>query len=83
MPLNVTPVVPVNFLPVTGHGRTHGIDVGLNEVTDGASGDDEGGADPSPRLQLTPALMQSFTGPGAPPGPTCSRSRTEAPPLRR
>jgi hypothetical protein len=61
MPLNVTPVAPVNFLPMTVTDEPTAPDVGLNEVTDGASGDDEGGEDPSPRLQLIPALMQSFT----------------------
>jgi hypothetical protein len=62
IPLNATLVAPVNFFPFTVTDEPTDPEVGLNEVTEGASGDDGlGGGDPSPRLQLWPALMQSFT----------------------
>ena len=42
VPLNVTPVAPVNLFPLIVTDEPTDPDVGLNEVTDGASGDDEG-----------------------------------------
>jgi hypothetical protein len=62
VPLNVTPIVSANFRPLIVTDVPTDPDVGLNEVTDGASGDEGlGVGDPSPRLQLSPVLMQSST----------------------